>query len=216
MKLNLAALASLATISTVRASLDHNELRGLHRPQHRRQAAAEQGCRADTTAGLVNAYVNPNEPSGTETKAFGPPSADATELNQLWDVSKTLMAAKFTSPEETTIVSPPPRPPAGPVEGGEPVASAGGSTETTTTTTSTNTPTQAEPQSNQISETALNYRLRAQSSVNLGGWLVTEKWLKPGLYDCTGNDKVGELNLAANCDVVSAVLGMGGESGGCV
>ncbi|KAH8084715.1 glycoside hydrolase superfamily [Filobasidium floriforme] len=112
------------------------------------------------------------------------------------------MAAKFTSPEETTIVSPPPRPPTGPVEGGEPVASAGGSTETTTTTTSSNeTPTQAEPQSNQISETALNYRLRAQSSVNLGGWLVTEKWLKPGLYECTGNDKVGELNLAANCDV---------------
>jgi hypothetical protein len=216
MKLNLAALASLATISTVRASLDHTEPRGLHRPQHRRQAAAEQGCHADTTAGIVNAYHNPNEPSGTETKAFGPPSAGATELNQLWDVSKTLMAAKFTSPEETTIVSPPPRPATGPVEGGEPVASAGGSTETTTTTTSNDTPTQAEPQSNQISETALNYRLRAQSSVNLGGWLVTEKWLKPGLYDCTGNDKVGELNLAANCDVVSAVLCLGGKSGGCV
>lgn len=50
-----------------------------------------------------------------------------------------------------------------------------------------------------ISEKAANYRFRAQAAVNLGGWLVTERWLKPSVYDCTGNDKQGELNWAAFC-----------------
>ena len=118
-------------------------------------------------------------------------------MELLSDLFRTMLAAKFTSPEETTIVSPPA---VGPNQDPQPIPTPGA---TSGGDNNANTAAAPAPTPSQISDTARNYRLRAQSSVNLGGWLVTEKWLKPGLYECTGNDKVGELNLAANCETVS-------------
>jgi hypothetical protein len=72
-----------------------------------------------------------------------------------------------------------------------------------TTFINTPRPQAPVPTSIYVSDAAKRYRTRAQSAVNLGGWLVTEKWLKPALYECTGGDQVGELSLARGCEVVS-------------
>lgn len=192
MKLNL-AIVGLLTGSFVQASS------GLHQNQKKHPS----NCHA------------PTRTDGSPASASGTEAGFKAEIDLLSEISKTLLNAKFTSPEETTIVSPPvgAGPPADareevsgppddarvPLDPGETTTVSGNNTNNT----DNNTPP-TEPQSQAISETALNYRLRAQSSVNLGGWLVTEKWLKAGLYDCTGNDKVGELNLAKHCD--AAVL----------
>ena len=95
----------------------------------------------------------------------------------------------------------PNQPPTEPEYPVTPVAYIKASPETTTISTPPSV-----PPSFPISDTAKNYRLRAQSSVNLGGWLVTESWLNPGLYDCA-EDGVGELSLAKGCDAVSVMKG---------
>ena len=171
MRLNLAVIGGLLTATAVHGAMHH------HQKKH------QTDCHGPTRT--IDLLAESSETT-----------SDKPQMELLSDLFRTMLAAKFTSPQETTIVSPPA---VGPNQDSQPIPTPGA----TVGDTNGNTAAAPVPTPSQISDTARNYRLRAQSSVNLGGWLVTEKWLKPGLYECTGNEKVGELNLAANCETVS-------------
>jgi hypothetical protein len=61
---------------------------------------------------------------------------------------------------------------------------------------STYTPPQ--PLATSISDRQKWFRYRAQAAVNMGGWMVSERWLDPSKFDCTGDTGTtgGEFMLA--------------------